>query len=86
MLLWMDRKDPAYLWMSLVCVATIFSNGVLLIVSFSTWISQMPFVLLADVISLPLRISLWVIFWGVLVQDCPDDWVHRIVWDLRFCS
>jgi hypothetical protein len=82
MLLWMDRKEPAYLWMSLVCVVTIVSNGILFVVSFSTWISQMPFVLLADVISLPLRIGLWVIFWGYWFRIVRMDWVHRIAWTL----
>jgi Stage II sporulation protein E (SpoIIE) len=81
-LLWMDRNEPAYLWLSLVCVVTIFSNGVLLIVTYHTWISQMPFVLLADVISLPLRIGLWVIFWGYWFRIVRMDWVHRIVWGL----
>jgi Stage II sporulation protein E (SpoIIE) len=81
-LLWMDRKEPAYLWLSLVCVVTIFSNGVTLIVTYHTWISQMPFVLLADVISLPLRIGLWVIFWGYWFRIVRMDWVHRIVWGL----
>jgi heme/copper-type cytochrome/quinol oxidase subunit 4 len=78
----MDRKEPAYLWMSLVCVVTIVSNGILFVVSFSTWISQMPFVLLADVISLPLRIALWVIFWGYWFRIVRMDWVHRIAWGL----
>ena len=82
MLLWMDRKDPAYPWMNLVCVATLFSNGVLFIVTYSTWISQMPFVVLSDVISLPLRIGLWVIFWGYWFRIVRMDWVHRIVWGL----
>jgi hypothetical protein len=81
-LLWMDRKEPAYLWLSLVCVVTIFSNGVLLIVTYSTWISQMPFVLLADVISLPLRIGLWVIFWGYWFRIVRMDLIHRVVWGL----
>jgi Stage II sporulation protein E (SpoIIE) len=81
-LLWMDRKEPAYLWLSLVCVVTIFSNGVLLIVTFSTWISQMPFVLLSDVISLPLRIGLWVIFWGYWFRIVRMDLIHRVVWGL----
>ena len=82
MLLWMDRQEPAYLWMNLVCAATLFSNGLLLFVTYSTWISQMPFVLLADVISLPLRIALWVIFWGYWFKIVQMDWVHRIVWGL----
>jgi hypothetical protein len=81
-LLWMDRKEPAYLWLSLVCVVTIFSNGVLLIVTYHTWISQMPFVLLADVISLPLRIGLWVIFWGYWFRIVRMAWLHRVVWGL----
>jgi hypothetical protein len=81
-LLWMDRKEPSYLWLSLVCAVTIFSNGVLLIVTYSTWISQMPFVLLADVISLPLRIGLWVIFWAYWFRIPRMDLMHRVVWGL----
>jgi hypothetical protein len=81
-LLWMDRKEPAYLWLSLVCAVTIFSNGVLLIGNFSTWISQMPYVLLADVISLPLRIGLWVIFWAYWFRIPRMDLMHRVVWGL----
>jgi Stage II sporulation protein E (SpoIIE) len=81
-LLWMDRKEPAYLWLSLVCAVTIFSNGVVLIVNFSTWISQMPYVLLSDVISLPLRIGLWVIFWGYWFRIARMPLIHRVVWTL----
>jgi hypothetical protein len=42
----------------------------------------MPFVLLSDVISLPLRIALWVIFWGYWFRIVRMDWVHRIAWTL----
>jgi hypothetical protein len=81
-LLWVDRREPAYLWLSLVCAVTIFSNGVVLIVNFSTWIPQMPGVVLSEVISLPLRIGLWVIFWGYWFRISRMDWVHRVVWGL----
>jgi hypothetical protein len=81
-LLWMDRKEAAYLWLSLVCAVTIFSNGVLLVMRFSTWIGQMPGVLVSDVISLPLRIGFWVIFWGYWFRIARMTWVHRVVWGL----
>jgi hypothetical protein len=81
-LLWMDRKEPAYLWLSFVCAVTLFSNGVVLIVRFSTWISQMPGLVLLDVVSLPLRIGFWVIFWGHWFRIVRMDWVHRVVWGL----
>jgi hypothetical protein len=81
-LLWMDGKEPAYLWLSLVCAVTIFSNGAVLVTRFTTWIGQMPEVLLSDVISLPLRIGFWVIFWAYWFRIARMTWVHRIVWGL----
>jgi hypothetical protein len=81
-LLWMDNTEPAYLWLSLVCAVTLFSNGVILIVNYSTWIPQIPGVILQEVISLPLRIGLWVIFWGYWFRIVRMAWLHRVVWGL----
>jgi hypothetical protein len=81
-LLWMDPKEPAYLWLSFVCAVTMFSNGVVLIVNFSTLIAQMPGVLLSEVIPVPLRIGLWVIFWGYWFRIVRIAWLHRVVWVL----
>jgi hypothetical protein len=83
-LLWMDPKEPAYLWLSFVCAVTMFSNGVVLIVNFSTLIAQMPGMILSEVVPLPLRIGLWVIFWGYWFRIVRMDWLHRVVWGLVF--
>jgi Stage II sporulation protein E (SpoIIE) len=83
-LLWMDRSEPAYLWLSLVCAVTLFGNGITLLVNFFTWIALMPGVVLSEVISVPLRIGLWVIFWGYWFRIARMTWLHRIVWGLVF--
>jgi hypothetical protein len=83
-LLWMDHTERAYFWLALVCAVTILANGVVLIVNFSTWIAQMPGVILTDVILFPLRIGLWVIFWGYWFRIVRMNWVHRAVWGLVF--
>jgi hypothetical protein len=81
-LLWLDRNEPAYPWLGLVCAVTLLSNGVLLIVSFSTAISQMGYVLLSEVLLNPLRIGVWVLFWGYWFKIVKMKWVHRVVWGL----
>jgi Stage II sporulation protein E (SpoIIE) len=83
-LLWMDPKEPAYLWLSFVCAVTMFGNGVVLIVNFSTLIAQMPGMILSEVVAAPVRIGLWVIFWGYWFKIVRMDWLHRVVWGLVF--
>jgi hypothetical protein len=81
-LLSMDRTEPAYLWLSLVCSVTILENSVVLIVNFSTWIAQMTQIILQWVIIGPIRIGVWVIFWSYWFRISRMRWVHRIVWGL----
>ncbi|NYF91222.1 SpoIIE family protein phosphatase [Tunturiibacter empetritectus] len=81
-LLSMDRTEPSYLWLSLVCAVTILGNGVVLIVSFVPWIALTPGIFLQSVIINPIRIGLWVIFWGYWFRISQMQWVHRIVWGL----
>jgi len=81
-LLSMDRTEPSYLWLSLVCAVTILGNGVVLIVSFVPWIALTPGIVLQSVIIGPIRIGLWVIFWGYWFRIVRMQWVHRIVWTL----
>jgi hypothetical protein len=64
MLFWMDRTEVAYLWLGLVCAVGIFNVGLVLNMNFAAWIGLIPGILLLDVICVPLRIGLWVIFWG----------------------
>jgi hypothetical protein len=81
-LFWLDRQERSYLWLALVCEATILSVGVLLIVDFTTWIGQTEFVILTDVIAKPLQIGLWVLFWGYWFRLKRMSLLQRMVWSL----
>jgi hypothetical protein len=78
----LDPKEPAYLWLSLVCAVTLLSNAVIMLVNFSTAIAQNPRLFLSDVILNPLRIGLWVVFWAYWFRIVRIKWVHRAVWGL----
>jgi hypothetical protein len=81
-LFWLDREEKAYLWLALVCAATMLSVGLLLLVDFTTLMGQTLYVVLTDVIAIPLRISLWVLFWGYWFRLERIDLLHRVVWTL----
>jgi Stage II sporulation protein E (SpoIIE) len=81
-LFWMDRTEPAYLWLSLVCAVTILGNGVILIINFVPWITLTSAIFLQAIIFSPIRIGLWVIFWGYWFRMGRMQWIHRVVWGL----
>ncbi len=76
---WMDRTDKAYLWLSLVSLATLVGNAVILIVNFTTWIQQIIEVIVTDVVVAPLRITLWVVFWAYWFRVETVPWFKRAV-------
>lgn len=63
-LFWLDRQEKAYLWLAMVCMATLLGDSVVMLVNFTTWIGQTATVILTDVVIAPLRIALWVLFWA----------------------
>jgi hypothetical protein len=63
-LFWLDRDEKAYLWLAMVCTATLLGNFVVILVNFTTWIGQTSALILSDVVFAPLRIALWVLFWA----------------------
>jgi hypothetical protein len=81
-LFWMDRTEPAYLWLSVVCAVSVIAIGIILAMSFVPWIALTPGIVLQSVIIGPIRIGLWVIFWGYWFRISRMQWVHRIVWGL----
>jgi Stage II sporulation protein E (SpoIIE)/Beta-galactosidase jelly roll domain len=81
-LFWLDRREKSYLWLALVCEATLLSVGLVLISSFTTWIGQTEYGILNDVIASPLRIGLWVLFWGYWFRLERIGLLHRAVWSL----
>ena len=79
---WLDRSDKAYLWLGLVCLATLLGNLVVLSVNFTTAIPLTAGVILKDVVFTPVRIGLWVLFWAAWFRLGPPAWLQRAVWAL----
>lgn len=81
-LFWLDRKELAYLWLALVTLITLAVNAIVLLVNFTAWIGQSPSVVLIDDIFTPVRIGLWVLFWGYWFRVSRISRLHREVWGL----
>jgi Stage II sporulation protein E (SpoIIE)/Beta-galactosidase jelly roll domain len=81
-LFWLDREEPAYLWLALVCTATLLFNAIVLSVNVAAWIGQTSAVVLSQVILRPMRIGLWVLFWGYWFRLPKIGRLHRVVWPL----
>jgi hypothetical protein len=79
---WLDRKESAYLWLALVSLVTLIGNAIILLVNFLAWIGQTPSVILEDDILTPVRIGLWVLFWGYWFRVARIGRLHREVWAL----
>ena len=79
-LFWLDREEKAYFWLALVCLVTLVSNTLFQSARFTTWIGQTPVVILIDVIFAPLRIGLWVIFWGYWFRLWRTGRLQWLVW------
>jgi hypothetical protein len=81
-LYWLDREEPAYLWLALVCTATLLFTSIVLGVNVATWIPQTAAVVLSEVILHPSRIGLWVLFWGYWFRVPRISRLHWVVWPL----
>jgi hypothetical protein len=81
-LFWLDRTEKAYLWLALVCLVTLVRNSITLLVNFSPSIGQTHAVILIDVILAPIRIGLWVLFWGYWFRLRRITTLHQLVWGL----
>ena len=83
-LFWLDHHEKAYLWLAVVCVVTLLGNAVVLMVNYATWIGQTPGAIWTDVVLSPLRIGMWVLFWGYWFHLYRIGRLHRAVWPLVF--
>jgi hypothetical protein len=77
---WLDHGEKAYLWLALVCLVTLLSNTIVQSVNLATWIGQDLAVILINVIFQPLRIGLWIIFWGYWFRLWRIARLHWLVW------
>jgi hypothetical protein len=81
-LFWLDRQDKAYLWLAFACLATLLGNSIVLAANFIPVIPQTFGVILADVVLAPMRIGLWVLFWGYWFKIWNIKRLHQLVWPL----
>lgn len=81
-LFWLDRQDKAYLWLAFACLATMLGNSIVLAANFVPIIPQTLGVILADIILAPMRIGLWVLFWGYWFRIWNIKRLHQCVWPL----
>jgi hypothetical protein len=76
----LDREEKAYLWLALACLATLLGNSIVLAANFIPLIPQTVGVILADVVLTPIRIGLWVLFWGYWFRITRMRRLHQLVW------
>jgi hypothetical protein len=81
-LFWLDRNEKSYLWLALVCETSMVIVGLDLLVNFTTWIGLTEYVILNDVLATPIRIGLWVLFWGYWFRLERIRALHIAVWSL----
>ncbi len=81
-LFWLDSTEDSYRWLGFVSLATLLGNTLVLLVNFTTSIGQTSAVILQDVILTPMRIGLWVIFWGYWFRLDRMSRLHRLVWGM----
>lgn len=81
-LFWLDPLEEGYRWLGLVCLITLLENGIVLLINSTPSIGQTLSVALTDVILAPLRIGLWVLFWGYWFRVSRIRLLPRSVWSL----
>jgi hypothetical protein len=81
-LFWLDRREPAYLWLALACSAYFASIAITLTGYYTTWLSMALENFLADVVLTPLIFGLWVIFWGSWFRLAETRRIQRAAWSL----
>lgn len=81
-LFWLDRSEPAYLWLGLTCMAILLYPVVVVLGFCTTWVTGEAAFFLLDVILFPLGSGIWVLFWGYWFRLDRMAWLHRVVWGL----
>lgn len=80
-LFWLDPKEPAYLWLGLVCAAALARTASIVAANYAP-VPGNPLFLFQDAVLTPLIIGLWVIFWAYWFRTGWMGRIHRMVWSL----
>ena len=81
-LFWLDRAEPAYLWLGLTCIAILALVTVALLSNYTVLLSGTVLFLLRDAVVTPIHIGLWVLFWAYWFRLDHMGRLHRTVWTL----
>jgi hypothetical protein len=81
-LYWLDPQEDAYFWLALVCLVTLLGNSIVQLTNFTTPMGQTESIILHDVLSTPIRIGLWVMFWAYWFRVPRLRSIHWIAWTL----
>ncbi|HEX4021041.1 MAG TPA: SpoIIE family protein phosphatase [Acidobacteriaceae bacterium] len=81
-LFWLDRTEPAFLWLGLTCAALLAFEFSIVAGYYTTWIGDVPEFLLEDAFLTPAIIGLWVLFWAYWFRMDRMGRLHRAVWGL----
>jgi hypothetical protein len=80
-LLWLDRGEPAYLWLGITCAVILARVAIVVVSNYTAWIGVSSFVI-EDAILTPAYIGLWVLFWAYWFRLGSMAQLHRAVWGL----
>jgi Stage II sporulation protein E (SpoIIE) len=81
-LFWLDRAEPAYLWLGLTCIAILCLVILALLSNYTVLLSGTLLFLLRDAVLTPIHIGLWVLFWAYWFRLDHMGRLHRAVWSL----
>jgi hypothetical protein len=81
-LFWLDRAEPAYLWLGLTCIAILALVILALLSNYTVLLSGTLLFLLRDAVVTPIHIGLWVLFWAYWFRLDYMGRLHRTVWGL----
>jgi hypothetical protein len=81
-LFWLDRKEPAYLWLGIACAAMLSNIVLNVVTTYTMWFGGNTLFLLSDAVLIPATIGLWVLFWAYWFRLDAMARLHRVVWGL----
>ena len=81
-LYWLDRQEPAYLWLGTVCAISLLARSTVVMGYYSTALPMVPEVFAQDVLLLPLILGLWALFWAYWFKLDDIRRIARTAWAL----
>jgi hypothetical protein len=81
-LYWLDRSEPAYLWLGVVCAATLVVRSSVVVIYYFTITPMTAQEVFQDVIMGPVTLGLWALFWARWFNLQGFRKIARVTWVL----